>query len=190
MFLILVGSFLCCVVVAVFSFSGVERLSSFPALSKQKNKTNTNTNRNKVSHVDNVKHRNFTFVAHPTGFLVHRQHARSSADRMYQEQKGKYEAEAARAAAAAAGAGAGADGGGGGGELSDGGAAEKAAADAKAAEEEKVAAGRNLAALTHGFRDAMLAAMRERRYVPSVDEGVEGCLRQLGWWKGYEGMEL
>lgn len=116
-----------------------------------------------MSHVDNVKHRNFTFVAHPTGFLVHRQHARSSADRMYQEQKGKYEEEAARAAA---------------GEV-----AAQAAAD-------KEADGRNLAALTHGFRDAMLEAMRERRYVPAVDEGVKGCLKQLGWWKGYTGMEL
>lgn len=124
-----------------------------------------------MSHVDNVKHRNFTFVAHPTGFLVHRQHARSSADRMYQEQKGKYEAEAEASRAAAGGA-------------------EAAAAADKAADEAGAKAKSNLAALTHGFRDAMLGAMRERRYVPAVDEGVEGCLGQLGWWKGYTGMDL
>lgn len=116
-----------------------------------------------MSHVDNVKHRNFTFVAHPTGFLVHRQHERSSADRMYQEQKGKYEEEAAQRAQRQR---------------------------AREEEEEKAAASRNLAALTHGFRDAMLEAMRERRYVPAVDEGVAACVKQLGWWKGYTGMEL
>jgi hypothetical protein len=145
-----------------------------------------------VSHVDNVKHRNFTFVAHPTGFLVHRQHARSSADRMYQEQKGKYEQEAAASAAATAAAtgattGAGAAGGGGGaGEA----ASDSAEALAAAAEASKDANKRNLAALTHGFRDAMLSAMQARRYVPTVDEGVEACVRQLGWWRGYTGMDL
>lgn len=139
-----------------------------------KNKTN-NRNRNKVSHVDNVKHRNFTFVAHPTGFLVHRQHARSSADKMYQEQKGRYEEQQQ---AAKGGAGAAQEQG-----VAAGGESE-GAADAVA--ESK----RNLAALTHGFRDAMLEAMRGRRYVPAVDEGVAGCLRQLGWWKGYTGMDL
>jgi hypothetical protein len=121
---------------------------------------NHNPNRNKVSHVDNVKHRNFTFVAHPTGFLVHRQHARSSADKMYQEQKGRYEEE------------------------------QKAAGGAAENKEDAEASKRNLAALTHGFRDAMLAAMAERRYTPSVDAGVRACLRQLGWWKGYTGMDL
>jgi len=84
---------------------------------------------------------------------------------MYQEQKGKYE-QSQKEGAAGAGA--------------------EAAAAAPSAGDDK----RNLAALTHGFRDAMLAAMRERRYVPAVDEGVKACLRQLGWWKGYTGMDL
>lgn len=32
-------------------------------------------------------------MAHPAGFLVHRQHDRSTADQMYQHQKKEYEAE-------------------------------------------------------------------------------------------------
>eukprot|EP00879_Flechtneria_rotunda_P028616 GHRR01030798.1.p1 GENE.GHRR01030798.1~~GHRR01030798.1.p1 ORF type:complete len:143 (-),score=26.49 GHRR01030798.1:319-747(-) len=33
----------------------------------------------------------YKFLAHPTGFIVHRQHSRSNADKMYQAQKGAYE---------------------------------------------------------------------------------------------------
>lgn len=33
----------------------------------------------------------YKFLAHPTGFIVHRQHSRSNADRMYQAQKRDYE---------------------------------------------------------------------------------------------------
>lgn len=33
----------------------------------------------------------YKFLAHPTGFIVHRQHSRSSADKMYQAQKKGYE---------------------------------------------------------------------------------------------------
>lgn len=87
---------------------------------------------------------------------------------MYQEQKGKYEQEQKEQAQ---------QGG------KEGGGQEQEQEDAASSK-------RNLAALTHGFRDAMLAAMQERRYVPSVDEGVLGCVRQLGWWKGYTGMDL
>jgi hypothetical protein len=86
---------------------------------------------------------------------------------MYQEQKGKYEEEASKAKAAGEDA-----------------AAVAAAADSAAADK------RNLAALTHGFRDSMLEAMQGRRYVPAVDEGVRACLRQLGWWRGYSGLDL
>lgn len=33
----------------------------------------------------------YKFLAHPTGFIVHRQHSRSNADKMYQVQKKSYE---------------------------------------------------------------------------------------------------
>lgn len=33
----------------------------------------------------------YKFIAHPTGFIVHRQHSRSNADKMYQAQKRDYE---------------------------------------------------------------------------------------------------
>lgn len=33
----------------------------------------------------------YKFLAHPTGFIVHRQHSRSNADKMYQVQKRSYE---------------------------------------------------------------------------------------------------
>eukprot|EP00878_Enallax_costatus_P001272 GHUV01001416.1.p1 GENE.GHUV01001416.1~~GHUV01001416.1.p1 ORF type:complete len:485 (+),score=84.31 GHUV01001416.1:159-1613(+) len=46
---------------------------------------------NKVSHVINIYYQNYKFLAHPTGFIVHRQHSRSSADKMYQAQKRGYE---------------------------------------------------------------------------------------------------
>jgi hypothetical protein len=32
-------------------------------------------------------------MVHPAGFLVHRQHGRSAADKMYQSQKKNYEAD-------------------------------------------------------------------------------------------------
>jgi hypothetical protein len=35
--------------------------------------------------------RRYKFIAHPTGFIVHRQHSRSNADKMYQAQKRDYE---------------------------------------------------------------------------------------------------
>eukprot|EP00879_Flechtneria_rotunda_P010851 GHRR01011340.1.p1 GENE.GHRR01011340.1~~GHRR01011340.1.p1 ORF type:complete len:323 (+),score=75.49 GHRR01011340.1:846-1814(+) len=46
---------------------------------------------NKVSHVINIYYQKYKFLAHPTGFIVHRQHSRSNADKMYQAQKGAYE---------------------------------------------------------------------------------------------------
>eukprot|EP00775_Hariotina_reticulata_P011145 gene11145-11298_t len=46
---------------------------------------------NKVSHVLNIFHQKYKFLAHPTGFIVHRQHSRSNADKMYQAQKKDYE---------------------------------------------------------------------------------------------------
>jgi hypothetical protein len=88
---------------------------------------------------------------------------------MYQEQKGKYEEEQQKGSQGGAGGG---------------------TAEGTRTGEDAEASKRNLAALTHGFRDAMLEAMQGRRYVPSVDAGVQTCLRQLGWWKGYTGMDL
>ncbi|WIA29620.1 hypothetical protein OEZ86_012107 [Tetradesmus obliquus] len=46
---------------------------------------------NKVSHVVNIFYQKYKFLAHPTGFIVHRQHSRSNADKMYQVQKKSYE---------------------------------------------------------------------------------------------------
>lgn len=46
---------------------------------------------NKVSHVLNIYYKRYKFLAHPTGFIVHRQHSRSNADKMYQAQKRDYE---------------------------------------------------------------------------------------------------
>eukprot|EP00882_Tetradesmus_deserticola_P029727 GHRQ01033323.1.p1 GENE.GHRQ01033323.1~~GHRQ01033323.1.p1 ORF type:complete len:242 (+),score=65.44 GHRQ01033323.1:222-947(+) len=46
---------------------------------------------NKVSHVINIYYQKYKFLAHPTGFIVHRQHSRSNADKMYQVQKHSYE---------------------------------------------------------------------------------------------------
>ncbi|GBF89222.1 hypothetical protein Rsub_02099 [Raphidocelis subcapitata] len=49
---------------------------------------------NKVTHVNNVNGQGFTFMVHPSAWIVHRQHGRSGADKMYQSQKKAYEAEA------------------------------------------------------------------------------------------------
>jgi len=38
----------------------------------------------------------FTFMVHPAGFLVHRQHGRSSADNLYFAQKRAYEEDVKR----------------------------------------------------------------------------------------------
>ncbi|KAI8471024.1 MAG: glycosyl-transferase for dystroglycan-domain-containing protein [Monoraphidium minutum] len=48
---------------------------------------------NKVTHVANILKQRYEFVAHPAGFLIHRQHGRSAADKMYQAQKVAYEAD-------------------------------------------------------------------------------------------------
>lgn len=48
---------------------------------------------NKVSHVVNVHNQGYEFQVHPTGFLIHRQHAHSNADKLYKEQSVKWRAE-------------------------------------------------------------------------------------------------
>ncbi|KAI8467271.1 MAG: glycosyl-transferase for dystroglycan-domain-containing protein [Monoraphidium minutum] len=49
---------------------------------------------NKVTHVNNVNGMGFTFMVHPNAWIVHRQHDRSAADKMYQSGKKEYEAAA------------------------------------------------------------------------------------------------
>lgn len=47
-----------------------------------------------MTHVNNVHGQGFTFLVHPAAWIVHRQHDRSGADKLYQSQKKQYEAEA------------------------------------------------------------------------------------------------
>ena len=49
---------------------------------------------NKVTHVTNVHSQGFTFMVHPAAWIVHRQHSRSGADKLYQSQKKDYEKQA------------------------------------------------------------------------------------------------
>jgi hypothetical protein len=48
---------------------------------------------NKVSHVVNINNQGYEFLVHPSGFLIHRQHAKSNADKLYKEQTAKWRAD-------------------------------------------------------------------------------------------------
>ena len=47
-----------------------------------------------MTHVTNVHSQGFTFMVHPAAWIVHRQHSRSGADKLYQSQKKDYEKQA------------------------------------------------------------------------------------------------
>lgn len=142
---------------------------------------------NKVTMLAHLKALDFAFRVHPAGFLVHRQHARSDADRMYQAHKRAYEQ-----AAAAAGAGGG-GGGGGGGRNKNGSATDPAVFQ-------------TVAGVTHRLRDEVVAALARQQqqpaagggsfaspsssssaaaaaYTPALDAGVRRCVADLPWWR-------
>jgi hypothetical protein len=118
---------------------------------------------NKVTHVARAKALGFAFRVLPSGYLVHRQHARSAADLLYQSQKGAYEAAAAAEAKKAA-AGRGGDG-----------------ATPPSAVFESVAG------VTHRLRDAVVEALARGDYAPALDEGLRRCVATLPWWRDVRG---
>ena len=131
---------------------------------------------NKVTHVARLAAIGFQFRVLPSGYLVHRQHARSSADLLYQSQKKAYEAAAAATGAAVGGR-------------------HGAAGEAAAAAAATAAAFESVAGVTHRLRDAVvasLAAAREggRAYAPALDAGLRGCVATLPWWRAVRGRAI
>jgi glycosyltransferase-like protein LARGE len=121
---------------------------------------------NKVTMLAHLKALDFAFRVHPAGWLVHRQHERSAADKMYQSQKRAYEQAAEKAAE--------------GGGKKDGAVFETVAGVTHRLRDEVVAA---LSAGGGGGGAAAAAAAAAVSYSPVLDDGLRACVAALPWWK-------
>jgi glycosyltransferase-like protein LARGE len=116
---------------------------------------------NKVTHVAHLAALGFDFRVLPSGWLVHRQHERSTADKSYQQHKRAYEQAAA--------------------------AAKKSGNGTAASSSSSAAAFETVAGVTHGFRDAVVASLARGEYRPVVGAGLKRCLASLSWWREMRG---